>query len=150
MSRPRTDRALRATAAAVAFAALVGGCSTDMYYDRRDTITAGSGDALAANMVEQMVDPWPRYSNNKNIPFNGERMQRAVECYRKDRVTTPVDIDPTTAEAGQPQQQVQSFQCVGQMTSGSAAPVGGLAVGGTALGGTPAIAPVAPAATAAK
>lgn len=136
MSRSRTKRETRAVFCAVAFATLLAGCSSDLYYDRRETISATGGDAVAANMVEQMVDPWPRHVNNKNIPFNGERMQRAVECYRKDRVTTPVDIDPTSATdtAGQAQSST-AYQCVGQMSSGSAAPVAGAAIGGTTLGG---------------
>ena len=53
-------------------------------------------------MVEQMVDPWPAHSNNNNLAFNGERMQRAVECYRKDKVTQPADLDPSTALGSPP------------------------------------------------
>ncbi len=135
MSRPKTDRAVRAVAAAVAFGALVAGCSSDVYYDRRETIARDGGDAVAANMVEQMVDPWPRYSNNKNIPFNGERMQRTVECYRNNRVTPPVDIDPTTStDVGQGPPSTATA-CAGQMASGSAQPAMGTAIGAT--GGTP-------------
>jgi len=45
---------------------------------------------LQANKVEEMVDPWPRYVGNKNIAFNGERMQAAVERYRHHEVIQPV------------------------------------------------------------
>src|SRR5579871_4455010 len=85
MSRPETKRAIRVVAATMALGAFLGGCSS-LYYDRRETIALGAEDAVASNMVGQMVDPWPRYSNNNNLAFNGERMQRAVECYRKDKV----------------------------------------------------------------
>jgi hypothetical protein len=96
MSRPKTEGAARAVAVAVALAGLLAACSdADLYLDRRETIALGADDAVNANMVEQMVDPWPRGSSNKNIAFNGERMQRAVECYRKDQVTPPVDLDPS-------------------------------------------------------
>jgi hypothetical protein len=36
-----------------------------------------------------MVDPWPRYSSNNNIAFNGERIQGAVERYRTHRIIQP-------------------------------------------------------------
>ena len=131
MSRPETKRARRAIAAAVAFGALLTGCS-DIYYDRRDTIALGGGDAVEANMVGQMVDPWPRYSNNNNLAFNGERMQRAVECYRKDKVTQPADLNPSSNTATPPP--VTGDMCAGQMTSGSAQPANGAAVAGTNSG----------------
>ena len=76
MSQPKTKSAGRAIAAAVVLGALLAGCS-DIYYDRRETISLGAEDAVASNMAEEMVDPWPRYSNNNNLAFNGERMQRA-------------------------------------------------------------------------
>jgi hypothetical protein len=95
-SRPRTERAARVIAAAVALGMLVGACS-DVYWDRRETIALGADDAVAANLVEEMVDPWPPHSNNKNLAFNGERMQRAVECYRANKVTPPQDLNTSSA-----------------------------------------------------
>jgi hypothetical protein len=129
MSPPRIKPAGRAIAAAVAFGALLAGCS-DIYYDRRETIALGAEDAVASNTIEQMVDPWPRYSNNNNLAFNGERMQRAVECYRKDKVTQPADLNPSTDSGAPPP--VTGDACAGTMTSGSAAaaaPVAGAAAG---------------------
>jgi hypothetical protein len=116
MSQPGINCASRAVAAAVVLGALLAGCS-DIYYDRRDTISLGANDAVASNMVEETVDPWPRYSNNNNLAFNGERMQRAVECYRKNRETQPVDLDPTNDTGASPQ---ATATCQGQMVSGSA------------------------------
>ena len=40
-----------------------------------------------------MVDPWPRDSGNRNIAFNGQKMQTAVERYRTDRVIPPTSAD---------------------------------------------------------
>jgi hypothetical protein len=117
MSRPGINGAGRAIAAAVALAALLAGCS-DIYYDRRETVSLGAGDAMAANGVEQMVDPWPAHSNNRNLAFSGERMQRAVECYRKNRITPPVDLDPSTDTGVQPTT-AASTTCQGPMTSTS-------------------------------
>ena len=127
MSRPRINGAQRAVAAAVMLGALVAGCS-DIYFDRRETVSLGAGDSVAANEVEQMVEPWPRYSNNKNLTFNGERMQRAVECYRIDKVTPPVDLDPSIA-AAMPR---TTGLCAGKMEQGSAQPAAGTAIAGGA------------------
>ena len=77
----------------VSCGAVLGGCS-DMYYDRRETISLGANDHIAANRVEQMIDPWPRYVGNKNLAFNGERMQAGVERYRRHEVIRP--ISPVT------------------------------------------------------
>jgi hypothetical protein len=93
----RTETAPRILAiAALALAALLGGCSADMYLDRRDTVSFSAGDAKAANAVTHMVDPWPRNSGNKNIAFNGERMQSAAERYRTGK-TTPLATSSTYA-----------------------------------------------------
>ena len=116
MLRPGINNAGRAIAAVVALGALLAGCS-DIYYDRREAVSFSAGDAVAANQVEQMVDPWPTHSNNRDLAFNGERMQRAVECYRKDRVNAPVDLDPASDSDAAPKTTVT---CQGQMASGSA------------------------------
>jgi len=107
--------------------ALLAGCS-DVYFERRESIALGAGDAVAANQVEQMVDPWPPNSSNRNLTFNGERMQRAVECYRIDKVTQPVDLDPST-DAAPPR---STGLCAGQMQLGSAQPAAGTAIAGGA------------------
>jgi hypothetical protein len=132
MSQPgingaRLVGASRGVAAAVMLGALLAGCS-DVYFERRESIALGAGDAVAANQVEQMVDPWPPNSSNRNLTFNGERMQRAVECYRIDKVTQPVDLDPST-DAAPPR---ATGLCAGQMQQGSAQPAAGTAIGGGA------------------
>jgi hypothetical protein len=53
------------------------------YMSRRETLSPHAGDAVAANKVIHTIDPWPRASQNTNIPANGERMQRVIESYRK-------------------------------------------------------------------
>ena len=128
MSRPGINGTRRAVAATGMLGALRAGCSSDIYFDRRETVALGAGDAVAANQVEQMVDPWPPYSNNKNLTFNGERMQRAVECYRIDKVTQPVDLDPST-DAALP---APTGLCSGKMEQGSAQAAAGTAIGGAA------------------
>ena len=130
MSRPRIKGAGRAIAAAVMLGALLAGCS-DVYYDRRETVSLGAYDAVAANQVEQMVDPWPAHSNNPNLTFNGERMQRAIECYRINKVTQPTDINPSTDAAGPPPPP-PGAACEGEMSMGSAQPAMGTGLGGAA------------------
>jgi hypothetical protein len=127
MSRLGINVAGRAVVSAVALGTLLAGCS-DLYLDRNGTVTLGAGDAVAANEVEQMVDPWPPHSNNKNLTFNGERMQRAVECYRKNRVTPPADLDPST-DSGTGTAPVAAATCQGSMTTGSAPQANGAGSG---------------------
>lgn len=75
---------------ALTLSAALAGCS-DIYFERREHIVPYAGDAMAANRVTHMVDPWPPSSANRNIAFNGEVMQHAVERYREGRVLPPVN-----------------------------------------------------------
>jgi hypothetical protein len=67
-----------------------------------------------------MVDPWPPQSGNKNIAFNGEKMQAAVQRYRTDKVSRPTD--PTDLQSNN-----QSGQSTNQTT-----PNGGVGASATA------------------
>jgi hypothetical protein len=116
MSRPRIEKSIeprneagieRAAcriATAVTLLALLAGCS-DLYFDRRDALALGAGDAVAANAIEQMVDPWPAHSGNTAIPGDGNKVQAAVERYRRNKVTQPVDsmaaVSPNTPSSAQ-------------------------------------------------
>ena len=71
---------------ALAATLLLGAC-TDMYHDRRDSVSFGAGDAVAANKMTHMVDPWPVRAGDRNIAFDGERMADAAERYRTNKVT---------------------------------------------------------------
>ena len=75
-----------ATILALAATTLLGAC-TDMYLDRRDTVSFAAGDAVAANKVTHMVDPWPIRAGDRNIQYDGERMAAAAERYRTNKVT---------------------------------------------------------------
>ena len=85
----RFSKSLRAFALG-ALIAVLGGCSE--YLDRRDTIARSGGNAVATNIVTHMVDPWPLESANRNIAFNGPKMQSAIERCRTNRVITPHGI----------------------------------------------------------
>ncbi len=120
MSSPSGIDAPRRLAAIILLGAALGGCS-DLYFDRRETIVPSAGDAVAANQVTQMVDPWPRASANRNIAFDGERMQSAVERYRKNRVIQPVNAT-TSSVAYQQAAQAAASAATSQNSSTSAPP----------------------------
>ena len=106
----------RALATVVALGAAVGGCA-DIYHDRRETISLGANDAVETNKVVHMVDPWPRYSVNRQLAFEGERVQTAYERYRHNRVITPVNV--TTSSVAY--QKAQTDAAAAQMATGNAA-----------------------------
>jgi hypothetical protein len=81
-----SSKTLRVLALAALLVALAG-CSE--YLDRRETISLGGGDSVATNEVTQMVDPWPRDSADRNIAFNGSKMETAIERYRTNKVIPP-------------------------------------------------------------
>jgi hypothetical protein len=102
--------AIKPVAAAVlatVLGAMLGGCS-DMYYDRRDTISLASGEAMAANRVTHIIDPWPPHAANRNIAYNGEKAAVASERYRTGRVIAPVNATTSSAAYTQAAQQAQS------------------------------------------
>jgi hypothetical protein len=124
---------IKGIAAVVAIASAVAGCS-EMYYDRRETVALGAGDAVATNKVTQMVDPWPAASANNNIAFNGQRMQAAQDRYNRGKVFTPVL--PTTPSKDYQQMQssaASSQSAIGNATSATPA----AAVKGPGSNGTP-------------
>jgi hypothetical protein len=65
------------------------------YFERKDTIVSGAGDAKNVNAATHIIDPWPRYVGNRRIPMNGERAAGAVERYRTNTPwATPCPITP--------------------------------------------------------
>ena len=96
--KPATVLALFGIAA---FGLMLTGCS-DVYFDRRETVSLHSGDAMAANRVTHTIDPWSPASANRNIAYNGEKMQTAHERYRTGRVIPPVNA--TTSSSYSPTQ----------------------------------------------
>jgi len=116
--RPSSNT-LRTLALAALLAALAG-CSE--YLDRRDTISLGGGDSVATDKVTQMVDPWPRDSADRNIAFNGAKLETAVERYRTNRVIPPRGIG-TSASYQQGSNNQNNATPLGPTVTQSAAPV---------------------------
>jgi hypothetical protein len=94
----------------LALASLLGACS-DIYTDRRDTIGLSAGNALASDKAIQTIDPWPPASADRNIAYNGQKMQKAVERYRTGHVIPP---KPLTTNS--------SFQADAQAPAGVGGP----------------------------
>jgi len=97
--RSKTKRRPHVVVVAAALGVMLAGCS-DLYLERRDAIALSAGDAVEANKVAQVIDPWPAQSANTKIAFNGQKMQSAVERYRTNLVTAPVD--PMMLQVGNP------------------------------------------------
>ena len=104
------------------------GCS-DLYSARRDTISLGGGDAIAANQAEQTIDPWPQQSANPNLTFDGARMEGAIERYKHDCANTP----GTQGLITHTQSETQSTS-----NGGGATATGGTTIGTTVQGTVPA------------
>jgi hypothetical protein len=81
----------------MAVCTVLAGCS-DIYLDRRESIELSAGDAMRTNQVTLMVDPWPPYSGDRDIAFNGEKMQSAVERYRTNRIIQPAKTTTSSAD----------------------------------------------------
>jgi hypothetical protein len=114
--------AVTATTALIVLAgALLAGCS-DIYFDRRETVALGADDNVATNRVAQMIDPWPRDVGKREIAFNGEKMQTAVERYRTNRVIPPVNVT-TSSTAYQQAEQAAAASLTPSGSATSAAPV---------------------------
>jgi hypothetical protein len=97
--------------AGVLLAAMLAGCS-DLYYDRRETVSFGANDAIATALATQTVDPWPPASANRNIAANGIVVQSAVERYRTCQVIQPKGTSSSgTAGYGTAPQQATQPGC---------------------------------------
>jgi hypothetical protein len=114
------SKAMRTLALATVLAVL-GGCSE--YLDRRDPIALSGGNAVATNVVTHMVDPWPRESANRNIAFNGARVEGAFERYRSNRVVVPRGIGTSSTYQDAAAAAPSSPGPVGPAVTAPAAPV---------------------------
>jgi hypothetical protein len=102
------------------------------YFERKDTIVSGAGDARNVNAATHIIDPWPRYVGNRQIPGNGQRMTGAVERYRTNTPwQTPCPITPVFEVQTRLILGRQDVGCAnsGQGTAATSAVPGGSAVG---------------------
>jgi hypothetical protein len=83
VSQP-TDRSLGLRLAAAALFALSTAACTD-YVERRETIAAHAGNAVAANRAIHTIDPWPPGSSRTEIEVSGRRVVDAIDRYEAPR-----------------------------------------------------------------
>ncbi len=93
----RSDKT-RIVATAVLLGSVLAGCS-DIYYDRRDTVSFAANDATATAQATQTIDPWPPAGANRGSPGSGARVAHAIERYRTGRIIQPQGT-ATSASAG--------------------------------------------------
>ena len=92
-------RILAGQAAVICCLALPWDDPFEQYFQRKDTVTLGAGNAKAVNSATHVIDPWPRNVGNTRIPGNGERMVGAIERYR-DVSKLPKAPKPIAPEPG--------------------------------------------------
>jgi hypothetical protein len=85
VSRP-TDhlgalRALRLFGPLAAAALALSAAACTDYVERRETIAAHAGNAVAANRAIHIIDPWPAASADTGIETSGRRIADAIERY---------------------------------------------------------------------
>lgn len=69
---------------------------SDRWFNSRshsDRVTPGAGNAAAANIATQTVDPWPAHSARKHINLDGKRAQKAIKRYETNTSITPRGVD---------------------------------------------------------
>jgi hypothetical protein len=71
----------------VGTALTLAGCN--QYWERKDTVAFGAGDAVAANLAVQVHDPWPAGARDTNIAFDGQRTALAIQRYKTGQVIQP-------------------------------------------------------------
>ncbi len=59
------------------------------YEARSDLVVASGGDAVAANRVRQIIDPWPKTSFAKTQTTVGARVGPALERYKSGGSVAP-------------------------------------------------------------
>ena len=101
--------ALRSALAILSLIALltVAGCSSTIGFDdptadylqRTPLVATSGGDAQAANLAMQTSTPWPRYSNDTNIPANGARIVKAITRYESASAGAGASDSATTSAA---------------------------------------------------
>jgi hypothetical protein len=101
------SRSAIAIACPAAFLALAG-CSSTVGFDdpfadylqRTALVSTTGGDSQAANTALQTATPWPRYSNDTNIPANGARIVKAITRYESAAASSSDSATSSTSSAG--------------------------------------------------
>jgi hypothetical protein len=116
----------KAIVVAMVLGTTLAGCS-EIYFDRRETVSLGAGDAVASNKVVHTIDPWAPHSARTQIAFSGERMQLGTERYKHNRSVSPVNVTTSSAAYQKVQQDAAAASAATQQagSAAAAAPVKG-------------------------
>ncbi len=82
----------------LALAAFAGTALADPYdyRDRRDTISSAAGNANAANIAVQTIDPWPPYAKRTTNHLDGRRAAVGITRYQQNKSIDPKGLSTTT------------------------------------------------------
>jgi hypothetical protein len=107
----------RILGAAILGMAFVGGTFPALadpydYRDHRDTISSSAGNANAANIAVQTIDPWPPHSKITKNHLDGRRAQVGITRYQQNKSIAPRGLNTTTIseQAGPGAQSSTSLQ----------------------------------------
>jgi hypothetical protein len=109
----------------------LAGCSSTVGFDdptadylqRTALVSTSGGDAQAANIAMQTATPWPRYSNDTNIPANGARIVKVINRYESGSAGAGASDSATPSAAG-PGGNASSGPTTGASTGMTASPPG--------------------------
>ena len=68
----------------------------DRYVERRDQVTFGHGDSVAANKAAQIIDPWPTAARTIDHGMSGEQAEAAMEKLRRRTAAKDNSAPPPT------------------------------------------------------
>jgi hypothetical protein len=105
MSSVRTRVAIRATyvVSLAALGILGSACESEYrhrYLTHSDKVTLGAGDASAANVAAQTVNPWPATSERTRIDQDGKRAHIAAKRYETNTSIPPRGVNVTNGANG--------------------------------------------------
>ena len=93
---PRRSNKMKIVTVAVVLGTALAGCS-DIYYDRRETVSFSADEAVASAQATQIIDPWPASASRRDHTTNGPRVAGAIERYRTGRIIQPVGTGTSTS-----------------------------------------------------
>jgi hypothetical protein len=117
--------------ASLAVSLALAGCSSTVGFDdpfadylqRTALVSTTGGDSQAANIAMQTATPWPRYSNDTNIPANGARIVKAITRYESGSSAGGAS-DSATPSAASPGGNAGSGPTTGASTGMTTSPPG--------------------------
>ena len=83
---------MRAAMLICAPAVLLSACADPL--TRSDALWPYSGDAVAANKIAHIIDPWPAASRNTDFSTNGARVAESLVRYKTGKVAETVVAPP--------------------------------------------------------